>query len=226
MENESIYRPAHKEMTELYKNWEYRSAVFHQSIAKLDSDTSENTFNEVINEIPKEFQEEVRPIIFQYQQHLYIQKELIASGKLSELDDAEQEIAMEIKQTTNKIARNHAISAFVTTPISSAKELLLNSHLHQKIFQQFYRGNFLVEALRYLTIGIIVLSLLITLARSVIRFSDPAVWIMALGIAVTFVYLIYVQRLNEERYLYPLIPIALVIAICELSKALNGLSKK
>ncbi len=219
--NETIYRPAHKEMTELYKNWEYRSDVFHQSIAQLETDSSEAVLNQVAAEIPKEIRSEVKPVLRSYQLHLHNQKALLASGKLEELNEREVELSKEIKKITNQVARENPMTAFLLTPIKSAKELLLNSHLHQQIFQRFYRGNVLVEILRYLSLGIVLLSLAIAMARSGVRYADPAIWIMGLSITVSFIYLIYVQRLNEDRYLYPMLPIALIIAMNEIRRILD-----
>lgn len=103
------------------------------------------------------------------------------------------------------------MDAYIKTPIGSAKELFVNSHLHLTTFQLKYRGAIWMEALRWSCLLVTLIGICSLFGISIFWKSVPKeLWLICLASVITILYLIFVQRLNEERYLTPILPLAFI----------------
>lgn len=216
-DNNSLYREPHQALTELFKVWEYDSRNFHQTLSMtIQYDTLAE-----LNTIPKKYQKEVKPIVLKYAALVdRLEKEGITDGLIRE----ENKFADEVKKMSRKLALANSFQAFIETPIRSALFLLRSSHLHQAVFQTKWRGSFVVEMLRYLSIALIASSFLFAFSLPFLynRVSlPPQLVVIGTACLLYFLYLIFVQRLNEDRYLYPLIPLVLSISVFVVFKLRN-----
>lgn len=211
-ENQSIYRPPHKALTDLFRIWEFRSDEFHAVVAQLAKDTTRQSLHTALDKVPFKYREEVKPTLKAYQLLLHEQKEILGSGVKLKESKAELDFVRETEKLTSELSDANPMDNYVITPIKSGMELLLNSHLHQGVFQEYWRGVRAVEILRYLCLMLIVLSFFLT--TLILFFSVPATLkIVSIALITTFLYLMFIQRLNEERYLSPLLPVAFVLGV-------------
>ena len=93
----------------------------------------------------------------------------------------------------------------IRTPLISAKEQFKKSQLNLGLFQVYYRGNPLVEVLRWFCVILLNLLFLGTFLLFFGKNADMR-W-LALSVLLYCFYLFYVQRANEDRYMIPLLPL-------------------
>ena len=212
--NHSFYRPPHEALGNLFKVWEYKSDRFHETIGPLLTDTSEVTRERALLNIPEKYRAELELILCEYQEVSAIELSGILNQNLNQELDEETAFVKHANALTKKLAKENILDAFVKTPISSATELFVNSHLHLTIFQVKFRGAIGMEALRWISLlavlfGIVALFILSLFGRNV----PILLWLICLSSVITILYLVFVQRLNEERYLTPLLPLAFIASI-------------
>ena len=65
--NNTLYRPPHKAMTDLFRVWEYRGDVFHENMGLLSIDTTQAARTKVLQTIPIEFHQSVEPVLHEFQ---------------------------------------------------------------------------------------------------------------------------------------------------------------
>jgi hypothetical protein len=222
--NHSIFRPPHEAMTELSRIWEFKGDRFHSTIAELIRDTSATQRNNALGNVPNEFIERVEPVFAQFQLISMYQREQFETGITEELVARENRFVDEVKQLTSELAGQNIFMAYLGTPVKSGAELFTKSHMNLAVYQTAWRGNFLVELIRYLCLGLIAISFLVTFWYAVRNWND-VMGVFAVSILVTVLYLIFVQRLNEERYLTPLLPLALLTSVHGISSIKKGLTK-
>lgn len=210
--NHSIYRPPHKAMTNLFRLWEFKGDRFHESIDLLVSDSTKEHREKVLAKIPAKFHAEVAPILKEFQEISLEQREQFQSEIKQSLLDRENEFVRNVNKLTSHLVSENILLAYAQTPFMSGVELYSKSHLNLAVFQTHWRGNFIVELLRYVCL-LLVLLFFSTTFLVVLKKWDSKLWIFAFGIFFTVLYLVLVQRLNEERYLTPMIPIAFIIAV-------------
>ena len=110
---------------------------------------------------------------------------------------------------------------YLLTPLKSAFELMTKSHLNLFVYQKPWRGNLFIEVLRYLCLIVINLSLLSMILILFKRNTPIYLKLVSIGVICTFMFYIFFQRMNEERYMTPLLPlmyVGLVILITTLKK--------
>lgn len=175
-------------------------------IQRVCSAENENAFLSVGGEIPKRYRARTLPLLRQFRA-LYARDDY---GRSSSYLDAEKRFVVNVNTVKAALKRENPFDHFLFTPIRSAKYLLSKSQLNLFIFQDTFRGTLPMEALRLLAVFLInggVLSCIVLLFP---RMSG-SVRAIALAVLIYLFYLFFFQRMNEERYLAPLLPILLIL---------------
>lgn len=211
--NNGLYRPSHEKMTELYRIWEYRSDIFHTSIGVLCQDTTKVCLNMALTYVPPKFHQDVIPIFNRFQQLKFYQAQHIkANQKLRKAFHGELSFEHDIKLLTKQLKSKYWIDYHFKTPLLSFKKLISASHLNLKIFQDDLRGNILIEILRYISL-ITIISVVCISFTSIIMYHNKIYFYIALSLLIYVFFLTYIQRLNEERYLTPILPIGFALCV-------------
>jgi ABC-type multidrug transport system fused ATPase/permease subunit len=221
--NNSLYRPSHEKMTNLFRVWEHKGDVFHTSVGILANDTSLIGLNKSLAFVPEKYKTaEVISIFKEFQDLKEYQRQKF-TGKDSIVDfyQGEKAFHRHIEKVTSNLISNNRFDYHILTPFHSLRALLLSSHLNLKIFQADFRGNIFMEILRYICVLFIAGMFLISSVAFLQKKID-VISIFSLTIAGTLFYLTYIQRMNEERYVTPLIPLAYILLVVFLAKIKNG----
>ena len=219
--NNSLFRPSHESMTNLFRIWEADGAKFHATIKILASDTSDKALYLALNQVPKTFQEEVKPIFQDYQKIQYLQHSRFDSRKeINEPFREELIFQKKIQKKITALKSTHKWEFYVKTPLQSLKKLMVSSHLNLGIYQFKYRGLWWMECLRWISLGTILMSFLAVLI-SMFDQKKTLVFYLSCAIVLNLGYLVFVQRMNEERYLTPFLPIALLVLFFTINKIMR-----
>ncbi len=207
--NKTLFRPSHEKMTELFRIWESDGEQFHSAISSINN----SKVNVALSNIPIQLQAKVAPVLNAYETVLN-SKHKINSTKFQY---QENKFSVLINKTTVQLKTENKFLNHIKTPLKSAYYLLSKSQMNLFIFQETFRGNFLVELLRIISVVVINLGFL-SAFLILIRFKMDYLTIISSFILLSFFYLIYIQRLNEERYLTPLLPLLLICLFHEISR--------
>lgn len=214
--NKSIYRPPHQALSNLFRIWEYRSDRFHETVGVLTRDTSSINLIAALQNVPQEHREMVKPILKDFQYVAFEQNKMFQrENKIRELP-VEEEFVQKTNALRKQIISSNRIKYYISTPIKSAVELMTKSHLNLFVFQQPWRGNILVEVLRYICLIVINLSLIASILILFTAKTSTHFKLIALSVIITLFYYVFIQRLNEERYMTPLLPtmyVGLIIVV-------------
>ena len=205
--NKSIYRPPHEALSNLFRVWEYRSDRFHETVGALISDTSSIGLNKALNNIPNHLRDKVRPILKDYQQVVYRQKRMFTEEKEVRKLPVEKDFVAATYNLRENIISSNKTLYYITTPLKSAYEIMSKSYLNLFVFQKPWRGNVFVEIVRYICLIVINMSLLSTVLLLFLNNTPKYLKLIALGVICTVTYYFFFQRLNEERYMTPLLPL-------------------
>jgi hypothetical protein len=220
--NNSLYRPPHAEMTDLYRIWEHQGDRFHASVAALSIDTSSRTLNDVLQNVPAKYRAEVSPIFQRYQQiEFYRRSHFTEKAKIKHALPGEKAFQQDIRSLRSRLISENKADFYLLTPFRSLKKLVVSSHLNLRIHQVDFRGVWWNEALRWTCFLLLFATYLACFIYPVRFFKNKQVnevLIISLGIVISLFYLAYVQRMNEERYLTPVLPLGLVVLGVWVSK--------
>lgn len=225
--NVSEFRNPHQAVGELFKIWEYRPEYIHFWVGKCRT-----SFEITRAEVQQYCKDNKAPInagklyelllklqiSYQELEQTYKQKQQVKETNF------ERELVQLINLETQKIKENNRFQNNIQTPLLSARNLFTKSQLNLGIFQEKWRGTFLVEALRYFCVFILISSI-IAVFLSVFN-SNGHLKLVALGIVLLYFYLVSFQRLNEDRYLIPVQGISLLFLFLQLEKIITFLKKK
>ncbi|MFN5981851.1 MAG: hypothetical protein ACK476_16030 [Fluviicola sp.] len=225
--NVSEFRKPHQALGELFKIWEYRPEYVHfwvgkcRTNLKITQDEIQHYCSD--SKVPiraKKLHELLLKLQISYKelQFIYIQKQQVSETKF------EKELTQQIELETKKLREHYRFQNMIQTPLLSAKYMFTKSQLNLGIFQEKWRGTFWVEALRYFCVFILISSV-IAVFLSVFN-SNGHLKLVALGIVLFYFYLVYFQRLNEDRYLIPVQGISLLFLFLQLEKIITFLKKK
>lgn len=215
--NKSIYRPPHEALSNLFRVWEYQSDQFHETVGILIKDTSRMTLNKALNNVPDHLKDDVKPVLQDFQIVVQHQKKMFKKEcKIRALPIEKRFISKTNTLRKESVASNKWVH-YVETPIKSSVEMMTKSHLNHFVFQKSWRGNFFVEALRYLCLMVINLSLLSIVILIFLKSTPNHLKIITLGVFCTVFYYFFFQRMNEERYMTPLLPIMYIGLITLIS---------
>jgi 4-amino-4-deoxy-L-arabinose transferase-like glycosyltransferase len=209
--NNSLYRPPHQEMTDLFRIWEYRGDVFHGNMGLLSGDTTRLAREKVLQTVPKGYQKDLKPVLREFQQFRWRQQSY-AGKTLHGYLPSEKQLIQNIRQVRDKLSAAHKVDHLILTPLKSFKQLIGTSMMNLYVYQAPYRQTWAVIALKVMGLGLILLGLLSGI-WVLIRSKDARLKLLALAVFASLFYLSFFQRMNEERYLYPYLPVLLLFVV-------------
>lgn len=217
--NHSEFRPPHAELTNLFRVWEHLPENFHFWVGKCRNKESINL--EEVSAYCRENGAPISPqkllIYFQRLQNCYVEIEQLHKRKaLIFYTKNEIQLVADLRKETAQLKSDNSLRYYLLTPIHSVKHLFSKSQLNLTVFQEKWRGSFPMECLRYFCLLILLasnLSLVISLFN-----SKSEIRLLAIGVLLFLFYLFYVQRLNEDRYLVPILGINLLFLAFQLDK--------
>jgi hypothetical protein len=226
LSNNSIFRPPHQQLTELFKIWEHESDVFHKNMGLLSSDTSQNARIKVAATLPSHIQADVLPIFKGFQELRFLQNKSYAGKKLHDYLPGEEDLSHEIEKLTVRLKNENKLLYHFITPAKSLKKLLVTSMMNLNVFQDAWRDNALVIVLKTLCFVLILFGFITALVFCFLSKITVEIKMLAVSITLSIFYLVYVQRLNEERYVYPYLSICFMFLCLAFKKATTFIQKK
>lgn len=213
--NNHLYRPTHAALTEIYRVWEYRSDVFHTHIGKAISGDSIQLKN-IAEEIPSQYRREMIELLNEFSQLNAYRINHFSDKPINDYFKGEVEFISKTNALREKFIEENPIDFYFKTPFKSAVQFMNKSYMNLYIFQVTYRGNFMIEGLRILCWIIFSASVLLTfLIPFKIKWNSLEV-ALVVGIGLFLFYLVAFQRLNEERYIVPIMPLLLLLGAYSL----------
>lgn len=220
--NNHLFRPTHAAMTDIYRIWEHRSDVFHTHIGKIAYGDSIQI--DLVNaELPKEYQSSMRPVFERYQALNNYQFEHFKDQALIESFEGEEQFIKDVNHLRADLIDQNPVDYYLKTPLKSAKDFFNKSYLNLYIFQAEFRGNFVVESFRVLCWLVILFSVIFTFLLPFFISRKSIQFFIVTSIFLFMFYLVFVQRLNEERYIVPILPLFLILGVFSLHLLFNRL---
>jgi hypothetical protein len=133
---------------------------------------------------------------------------LMDSNRLSIETGHERRFRKQLDALAENLRDDNLLQYHVITPARSAFEQLKKSQLNLEIFQSVWRGNAVVEGVRIFCI--LLLGLLFLGSFAAIFSRRPELRWLSAGILLYCFYLFYIQRMNEDRYIVPMLPVIFV----------------
>jgi hypothetical protein len=208
--NNTLFRPSHEAMTNLFRIWEADGAKFHETIHAL---TDSSDINLISQQIPTKYRKQVLPILGKYRAlHQYQLTHFNQNKPISGTFQGEVKFLYEINTLTKKLKAENKLDFYILTPLKSLKKLMLSSHLNLGIYQFKYRGSWWMEIIRWSCL-VMIISSFVAVLIALFKKKRDLIFYLGLAIVLNTFYLIFIQRMNEERYLTPFLPIALIILL-------------
>lgn len=223
--NNSLYREPHKEMTDLFRVWEYRGDYFHSTMALLSRDTTNSTTQSVLQTIPIQYQATVRPIFLDFQKFRHQQISAYSNKKISTYLPGEKGLIEHIKLAREKLIRENPLDFYLFTPLKSFKKLMFTSMMNLFVFQETWKEQPIVLILKYVSFLLISLGFISSILL-LIKSSNPFIRVSALSVLASIFYLSFGQRFNEERYLLPFLSLLLIHLLVYLEQIFQFKIKK
>jgi hypothetical protein len=223
--NNSLYRPPHQAMTDLFRLWDCRGDVFHNNMALLSRDTLSSTRKEVLETIPGKFHSSVEPLLLKFQQFRMMQREEYSGRQLNDYLPGEKELVDGILRKRTELIREYPLDHYVKTPVLSTKKLLGTSMMNLFVFQDPWRNNLLVIALKFLSFGLTTAGIL-AMIHVILFHVNVTLRLSAIAVLLSLFYLCFVQRFNEERYLTPYLSLLLIFLAVSVNRYLPAENKK
>jgi len=214
--NNSLYRPPHQEMTDVFRIWEYRGDVFHGNMGLLSGDTTQRARERVLQTVPKDYRKDLEPLLQEFQQ-FRCRQQSYAGKALHGYLPGEERLILNIRQVRDKFSAEHKVDKLILTPLKSFKQLIGTSMMNLYVFQAPYKQTWVVLGLKAISFGLILLGLLSGI-WVLIRSNDPRLKLLALAVFASIFYLSFFQRMNEERYLYPYLPVLLLFFVAAVER--------
>ena len=205
--NISLYRPGHEALTDLFRIWEHDGEKFHSFTGKLLKSDSVS-IDQTLEMIPMKFRSSVEPLALEYSTLLHDP----SYGRTELYKRKERSFVLKVQHTREKLIAENKIQYYFITPLQSAKFLLTKSQLNQFIFQSTYRGNPFIEGLRILSV-VTILSGVFFLFYYAFQFKNELLTVLSVAVLSYLFYLFFFQRMNEDRYLVPFLPILLIVSV-------------
>jgi hypothetical protein len=200
--NNSLYRPPHKAMTDLFRVWEYRGDVFHENMGLLSIDTTQAARTKVLQTIPIEFHQSVERVLHEFQHFRHLQATAYNGKKLSGYLPGERQLVQSIQLVKSDLQSQHLFTYWINTPFQSFKQLIGTSMMNLYVFQATWKDSIIVIGLKWLCFLLIFCGFLSTCYQAIWN-NNLGLQLIAISVLVSVFYLVFFQRMNEERYLYP-----------------------
>lgn len=205
--NRTIFRPPHQELTNFLRVWEHDSEQFHKAEAVLRKDTTQLSLSQASNFLTYESRKRAKNILVLYQQVAMKQNQMWGKGENRKL--VIEEVFVAEAQKFEKLHRNDfsKYNYWLFTPTNSLIDLVKSSHLNHYVFQKTLRGNIFIELLRFMAVVITITSLITSMLLLFSKKTSLPVKVTIFAFILSLFYLVFVQRLNETRYMTPYLPV-------------------
>lgn len=224
--NNTQYRPIHQSFVELFKVWDYDNNRFHTMMLDAWEPTWEPSAEWADKNIHLHgckgiTKNEILLLLVEYSAIAKQQRPIFDSnGIIPTEQENERILRLKVDSITRVLKTKNFVLRNIIGPFRSAEFMLVKSQLNLHIFQHTYRGFWWMETLRYSSLVLILLSFLLSFLQ-VRDFKDKPVFLFLLATILYFGYLCFFHKINEERYILPLLPIMLLIAANTLYKVLK-----
>jgi hypothetical protein len=224
--NETMFRPVHEDLSALFRIWETKPEDFHAltghywSQKRMPGDeVGRAYFASHDVPLPADIFDSV---LCAYSAAENEVRTTFGKGGTNG-SAAEKRLSARLRALAAEKRRNNRLQHYAGTPLRSAKEMLGKSQLNLDIFQLVFRGSLAVKLLKGTCVLLIVSGFFccFVVLRTGNSFLRPA----ALGAIVYLLYLFCFQRMNEDRYMLPVLPVLLTSLLFTAQTVYLKLSK-
>lgn len=223
-DSNDLYRPLHNDIWNFHKSWGQTGADFNATVNQLWKDAMhdhnpEKTITQILQRsdkhavglIGKDSLRHAYALYFQILQKQvpYAKRNLPVNG----ISDKEKELSATFNQFRKTYVGEHWFYSNILVPAKVYFSLGAHSNLSLFVFQKTWRGNFLMEFLRYFSF-LIHLGIFLCFPIALVLTRKSVLWLsISIPVIIYLGYLCIIQRGIEERYTLPvLIPMLLVVA--------------
>jgi 4-amino-4-deoxy-L-arabinose transferase-like glycosyltransferase len=235
--NNSQYRPVHRSFGQLFKVWEHNSQHFHAEmdyiwLLSVFPDSGNIDVQPLFNLIPSRVFSFTDKAKFEqiFNDYSVVCEEMHTTMNSPDMPlygetDREIELRRQVDSLTRVLQSKMWKENYFITPLHSVQWMFTKSQLNLAIFQQKYRGEWWLVILRYGCVFIIIASTLFTLIH-LLAPKDRVAFLMSLSVLAYLFYLFFIQKMNEERYLMPLLPLLFLYGLVGWQKVWKRLFKR
>ena len=222
-DNNSIYRPTLEAFWNFNKCWGVEGHVYHSySVpfwsAAIKGDTSKIYIKNIIKTFPKyvvDFYSEQRltNVFKKYQLSILHQKKYYDTSLPMPMTTPkiELEVIDDFKQLTSEYKSEFWFQYHFSSPLKVFKVMAFHSNLSLYVFQHTYRGNWLMESVRFLFFGLHTLCFIsVFISLFFLQKKETFNTAITLITLAYIVFLCYYQRGIEERYTLPILPLLII----------------
>ena len=219
----SIYRPTLEAYWNFVGGWAQEGQTAHSYMvpmweAAIKGDASQHYIDDALKTFPKKvvsyFGEERLTNVFRgYQATTLTKKKYYELNQAmpTELSEAELSLIKEFDQLTSEFKSKFWVDYYFVSPAKVFKTMAFHSNLSLYIFQETYRGNIIVETLRYFCFALHSLCFIaLIISLMIIKQTDWRLGFINLICFAYVFYLIFFQRGIEERYTLPILSLLII----------------
>lgn len=230
-DNRNIFRPSHQAMGRFFKCFTADGKVFHTCMNDLWDhaqwkDTEYVQVKKTMDMIPSWVKQDLDSLTlarafstYQYNS-FWVKKYIETKENFSRLTVYHE--ATHVRQFKNfesTLVAKHPFYVYAIMPVKSLKQMVVHSNLSLHIFQHSWRGNVLMEIMRWVCLVLHVM-LFLALPLLLLVKKDRLTWSLLTLLVIYIMYLVFFQVMNEERYLLPVMPM-MILCLGALFKGLN-----
>lgn len=231
-DNNNEFRPQHESLWLLVNKWGVRGDDFHKFIRQLKYYKSvEDLINTNKSNYKILFPDNIIEIIGFNNIKDILSVYKIADNELDSMNKRGSKINSYLKSeltAKNKIdslkncfIKENIVTAYIVSPIKYFKQLIFHSNMSLYIYQVTYRGNWFVELTRIISF---LLMILITFSAIIGLFLKKQKIVNVFFFVIPTLYIVFicfVFRGIEERYILPFIPLMLISFILFIQSILS-----
>lgn len=229
--NNNQYRPVHQSFVELFKVYDWDNKRFHTMMLDAWESDWQPTDDWLNNNIQLHgckgiSKADIKILLLEYSFIAKRQRPVFEHGGTIPKEEAdEKNLRLKLDSITTDLKGKNWILCNIVGPIRSAQFMIVKSQLNLAIFQHKYRGFWWMEILRWTCMITVLFSFLFSL-RHVINLKNKAYFLFILSTIIYFIYLCFVHKINEERYVVPLLPILFLLAVDSLQCLFYALKQR
>jgi len=225
-----LYRPLHSAIWDFHKmtgqtGFEFHATVKQLWLASRNEMSKHKSVQNVVSSLHPSVLESIDEAELQtfYSNYVDILKsqQPYFDSRTPILDSikGEESLIIQARKLRSQYVLDHLFRACVIVPLEVLKKATVHSNLSMYIFQKTLRGNLLIEFLRWLSL-ITHVSIFALAVFGLLICRDPRNYSLLIPGVVFLLYLIFVQRGIEERYMLPFLTPLLLVSISTI-RALN-----
>ncbi len=212
--NQSLFRKPHALLTDYFRIIEYRGEVFH-FVAYQSAYGGNEGIERSLDKIDPKYRADYREVLINYQAAMLSAQKV--GDKIQNFTVEEKNFIQYSELKLYELQHKYELEYFVLTPWRSFKYLFFSSNMNLNIYQAALKDNIFIIFIKYLCC---VLNLLGLFSGIILLFLKigPFWKFFIVSVLFSIIYLVYIQRFNEERYLYPFLPFLYLFTILLIEK--------